>query len=266
MHKYPDDFRVSVIITSYNGKSYFIDAVESVLSQTLQPYEIILADDGSTDGSQDVIRSYVEKNSNLIKAIYQPHNVGIPKNRNAALKIVTGNYVGILDGDDLFLPNKLEQQYQALKTVPGARAVYSNFRRFAPDGTTLNYRYPEPQPQGYILPHVTLFNTGFPRTMVVDYEAVKRAGFMDERFPKYDGFWLSIKLASFCKFAYSHEPVVDKREYPESDSRQNLGQDYVDLKCIYQEMIPLIKDLDINTKQYIQEYWKQLLNQIKPKS
>ena len=260
----PDDFRVSVIITSYNGKGYLIEALKSVMSQTLRPYEIIIADDGSTDGSQEIIQSYVDRYPDWIKAVYQPHNVGIPRNRNAALQVVKGNYVGILDGDDLFLPKKLERQYQALRAFPEARAVYSNFRRFAPDGTTLNYRYPVAQPQGKILPAVTMFNTGFPRTMIADYEAVKEAGFMDERFPKYDGLWLTIKLASFCQFAYTHEPLVDKREYPESDSRQNLDQDYFDLSGIYKEMQPLLKDMDNNTRLHIQEYWKQILNKVKP--
>ena len=259
-----EDFRVSIIITSYNGKAYFIEALESVLAQTLQPYEIILADDGSTDGSQDIIQSYVDRYPSLIKAIYQPHNVGIPRNRNSALKVVTGNYVGILDGDDLFLPNKLERQVQALCALPGARAVYSNFRRFAPDGTTLNYRYPDPQPQGMILPAVAMFNTGFPRTMIADYEAVKKAGFMDENLPKYDGLWLSIKLASFCKFAYTHEPLVDKREYAESDSRKKLDQDYRDLSSIYSRLQPLLHNVDSNSKQYIKEYWTQILNSLKP--
>lgn len=236
------------------------------MSQTLRPFEIIIADDGSTDGSQDTIQSYVDRYPDWIKAIYQPRNIGIPRNRNAALRTVKGNYVGILDGDDLFLPAKLEQQYKALCAFPEARAVYSNFRRFAPDGTTLNYRYPAPQPQGKILPAVALFNTGFPRTMVADYDAVKTAGFMDERFPKYDGLWLTIKLASFCQFAYTHEVTVDKREYPESDSRKNLDQDYLDLSGIYTEMQPLLKDMDNNTRQYIQQYWQQILNQLKPRS
>ena len=87
---------------------------------------------------------------------------------------------------------------------------------------------------------------------------------MDERFPKYDGLWLTIKLASFCQFAYTHEPLVDKREYPESDSRQNLDQDYFDLSGIYKEMQPLLKDMDNNTRLHIQEYWKQILNKVKP--
>jgi glycosyltransferase involved in cell wall biosynthesis len=261
---YPDDFRVSIIITSYNGKGYLIEALESVMLQSLRPYEIIIADDGSSDGSQDTIQSYVDRYPDWIRAVYQPHNIGIPRNRNAALQIVKGNYVGILDGDDLFLPNKLECQYQALCAFPDARAVYSNFRRFAPDGTTLNYRYLVPQPQGNILPAVAMFNTGFPRTMVADYEAVKASGFMDERFLKYDGLWLTIKLASFCQFAYTHESLVDKREYVESDSRQNLDQDYLDLSGIYKEMQPLLKDLDSRTRLHIHEYWVQILNKIKP--
>ena len=124
-----DDYRISIIITSYNKRDYLVEALDSVVGQTLPPHEIIVADDASTDGSQDTIRDYMHRYPDLVRGIFQPENVGIPKNRNAALRTVTGNYVGILDGDDTFVPHKLERQVEAMRKLPGARAVYSNFRR-----------------------------------------------------------------------------------------------------------------------------------------
>jgi glycosyltransferase involved in cell wall biosynthesis len=257
----PDQFRVSIIVTSFNHRRYLVEALDSVIGQTFRPYEIIVADDGSGDGSQDTIRSYLEKYPGWIKAVLQPRNVGIPRNRNAALARVEGNYVGILDGDDVFVPDKLEKQYRALCRMPDAEVVYGNFRRVAADGcTVLSDRYGEPQPEGNILAEVARFNTGLLRTLVADYRAVKAAGFMDERYPKFDGLWLSIKLAAACKFAYVHEPLVLKREHSASDSKGNSGRDIGrDLSGIHEDMQPYLALLDEGVADDLRAFWKKLL-------
>ena len=80
-----NDFRASIIVTSYNKVDYLIESVDSVIAQTLRPHEIIIADDGSTDESRDAIHAYTDRHPGWIKGIYQPQNVGIPANRNSAL-------------------------------------------------------------------------------------------------------------------------------------------------------------------------------------
>ncbi|MGH8497201.1 MAG: glycosyltransferase family 2 protein [Methylococcales bacterium] len=258
---YPDQFRVSIIISSYNQRAYLSEALESVMGQTLRPYEIIIADDASSDGSQVMIRAYSEKYPDWVKYGFQPSNSGIPKNRNAALRRVRGNYVGILDGDDLFVTDKLEKQFEALCRVPNAEVVYSNFHRVQQDGKTLlNKRYASPQPEGNILAEVARFNTGILRTLVADYRAVQAAGFMEERYPKFDGLWLAIKLAACCRFAYVHEPLVLKREHSTSDSRANSAQDLLhDLSGIHEAMKPYCSALDATVIKDLDEYWKTLL-------
>lgn len=258
---HPDQFRASIIISSYNHRAYLIEALESVMAQTLRPYEIIIADDASTDGSQDAIRAYAEKYPGWIKYVFQPSNAGIPKNRNAALRMVQGNYVGILDGDDLFVPGKLELQYQALCRVPDAKVAYGNFHRVEPDGKTLlSERYTVPQPEGDILAQVARFNTGILRTLVAEYEAVRAAGFMDERYQKFDGLWLTIKLAACCRFAYVPKPLVLKREHPASDSRGNSAQDLLhDLTGIHADMQNYLSALEPSAVKDLNGYWKTLL-------
>jgi len=258
----PDDFRASIVITSYNKREYLIEAVESVMSQTLRPHEIIIADDGSSDGSEATIRSYEARFPGWIRAVVHRRNVGIPRNRNAALRRVTGNYVGILDGDDLFVPEKLELQFEALRRHAGARAVYGNFLRVTADkATTLGARYTSPQAEGEVLAQVARLEYGICRTLIVEYEAIRAAGFMDERYTKFDGLWLTIKLAAFCRFAYVHRPLVLKREYPDSDSRRNTRQDLLhDLSGIYEDMQPLLSSLDDRMRQAINACWQTTLD------
>lgn len=257
------DFRVSIIITSFNQRTYLVEAIESVLSQTLHPHEIIIADDCSSDGSQEVIRSYEGRYSGLVKSVLQDKNIGIPRNRNAALRVATGNYVGILDGDDFFLPQKLERQFQALRQHPDAKVVYSNFLRVDAERRPLGVRWNQPQAEGYILPDVARGNTGLLRTLIAEYRAVKQVGFMDERFPKYDGLWLSIQLAMICRFAYVHEILLEKREHSTSDSRSISQEEYLhDIRGIYDELVPILSAyVGVRERENIIATWQQLLGQ-----
>jgi glycosyltransferase involved in cell wall biosynthesis len=256
-----DDYRISIIITSYNKRDYLVEAVDSVIAQTLRPHEIILADDGSGDGSRETIREYMDRYPGWIRGIFQEQNVGIPKNRNAALRTVTGNYVGILDGDDLFLPSKLEKQVAALQANPDAKVVYSNFRRVEEDGTTeVELRFDEPQPQGEVLADVASMKFGLLRTLIADYELVKAAGFMDERYTMYDGLLLSIQLAAMCPFAYIHEPLVNKRNHPGSDSTSNTTMDSLyEQVGIFRDIQPLLAGLDDSTIRSVNKRWKKRL-------
>lgn len=106
---------------------YLKDAIDSVLNQTLKPFEIIIIDDASQDSSRSVIQSYVNQYPDLIFPIYNDFNMGIAKCRNTALNNIQGDLVTFLDGDDYYYPNKLEFEYNKLKQDPNAQAVYSNF-------------------------------------------------------------------------------------------------------------------------------------------
>jgi|SRR5271163_135646 len=257
----PDQYRVSVIITSHNHRAFLVEALESVMIQTLRPYEIIIADDASADDSREAILTYATRYPDWIKYCFQPTNVGIPKNRNAALRLVHGNYVSILDGDDTFVPDKIEKQFEALCRVPDASAAYGNFNRVASDGSTvLSERYGSPQPEGDILADVARANFGILRTLVADYQIVKALGFMDERFPKFDGYWLTIKLAACCRFAYVDSALIRKREHPSSDSINSAaGSLLSDLTGIHRDMQPYISALDAAVVDDLNAHWMRLL-------
>src|SRR5207237_7102387 len=107
--------QISLIITSYNQQEYLREAIESAIDQTLAAFEIIVADDHSTkDGSIETIREYAARYPGLVRGLFQEENVGIPKNRNSALRMVKGDHVAILDGDDRLLPRSIERHRAAL--------------------------------------------------------------------------------------------------------------------------------------------------------
>jgi glycosyltransferase involved in cell wall biosynthesis len=231
------------------------------MDQTLRPFEIIISDDASTDGSQEAILSFAKTYPDWIRYSFQSNNVGIPKNRNAGLRMVRGNYVGVLDGDDIFARDKLEKQYETLQRVPDSKAVYGNYCLVASDGRSiLGERYSSPQPDGDVLANVARGNFGILRTLVADYQMVRAAGFMDERYPKYDGFWLTLKLAASCRFAYVNSALINKREHPTSDSINSPREAFLsDLTGIHRDMQSYISALDPSVVHDLNDYWMTLL-------
>lgn len=255
------DFRVSAIITSYNQKDYLIEAIESVINQTVKPHEIIIADDHSTkDDSVELIRDYMARYPGWVKGVFQEQNVGIPKNRNAALRQVTGNYVSILDGDDRFVPFKLEKELEALQKNPTAQCVYSNVEIIDPYGNATGVRDKKNQPSGNIYAYIAKGKFGLLRSMLIKYDLLKKIGFLDERFPKYDGFELSIELSKRCEFVYIGKPLVEYRVHPESDSKGLTPKEHLhDLEGIYQKIHPLLADISVADKNIIEKGWSKLL-------
>lgn len=106
--------KVSVIMANYNKAKYLSESIESVLSQNYENLELIIIDDYSDDNSEKIIRYYANKDSRIIP-IFNNKNKGSAPSRNQGLKVASGEYIAILDSDDISLPNRLETQYNFLE-------------------------------------------------------------------------------------------------------------------------------------------------------
>ena len=251
-----NDFRVSIIITSYNLKHYLIEAIESVIHQTVRPHEIIIADDHSTDGSVELIRDYIARYPGWIKGVFQKENVGISKNRNAALRQATGNYVAILDGDDRFLSHNVELQLTALAEQPEAGCVYSNLYYINAQGIRTQIRDKALRPSGDIFAYIAVGKVGLLRSMLIRYDLMQRAGFLDERFPKHDGFILTLRLAKYSKFTYVLEPLAEYRVHEKGDSKSLSTRERLHyLEDVFLEVLKLAEDLPPQEIQWIKTVW-----------
>lgn len=112
---------VSVIIPTYNRKTYVQEAIDSVLAQTYTNYEIIVVDDGSTDKTNEMLQIRYE---NQIRYVWQ-ENQGESAARNRGIEMAQGKYIAFLDSDDLWLPYKLEKQTKILNARPEVALVSS---------------------------------------------------------------------------------------------------------------------------------------------
>ena len=122
MHQ--DSTRISAIIVVYNGERYLAEAIESILAQTHPPSELIVVDDGSTDGTATIARGFAE-----VRYQYRP-NGGIGAARNLGLELARGDFIAFLDADDLWMPEKLAQQAAAFAADPQLGIVTGLIEQF----------------------------------------------------------------------------------------------------------------------------------------
>ena len=128
-----DPFFVSVIIPVYNGEAFLAEAALSVLRQHYEPLELIIVDDGSTDGTAEVAANL----SGNVRYIYQP-NRGAPTARNKGLKMARGNVIAFLDADDLWYQNKLKHQLARLANNPLAEVIVGYSQLLVPAASESN--------------------------------------------------------------------------------------------------------------------------------
>ena len=210
---------ISVVITSYNQKSYLKQAIDSVLAQTWRPIQIVVADDCSQDGSQDLIRSYQSSYPDIVTGIYHSNNLGISENRNSALSLCSGDYVAILDGDDRYLPGNIERQIESLLSDPTHGCCYTNLHIIDETGIPIGTRDDKPQPTGYVFPELAQGKLGWLRSMIIRRDLLSQIGNLDKTFPKHDGFILCLRLATLTHFRYLPEPLAEYRIHPRGDSK-----------------------------------------------
>lgn len=131
--------RVSTVVIFLNPGRYFEEAIESVLSQDYGDQELLLVDDGSTDGSAEIARGHAEREPERIRYLAHPkgENRGMSASRNLGIGAARGEYLAFLDADDTWLPGKLTRQVAILDSYPDAAMVYGpTLRWYSWDGVT----------------------------------------------------------------------------------------------------------------------------------
>lgn len=112
--------KVTVIVPIYNQAPFIRETVDSVLGQDYPNLELVLSDDGSTDGTSDVLSEYAAREPERVKVVTSQHNTGIAGAFNRALQAHSGEYIAWLGGDDVMLPGKLSRQVATLQARPDA--------------------------------------------------------------------------------------------------------------------------------------------------
>ncbi len=124
---------VSIAIITYNQKEYLRECIESILEQDYPNIEIVVADDASTDGTQEMLQEYDKKYPNKFILKLSEKNQGITKNSNLAHFACNGKYIAWMGGDDLMLPGKIRKQVEYMENTPKCSICYHDLDVFDSD-------------------------------------------------------------------------------------------------------------------------------------
>ena len=199
---------ISVIIPTYNRAEYLKLALKSVLEQTYKNIEIIVADDGSTDNTAEVVADF---NDPQIKYFYQK-NTGLPAAvRNLGLREASGDYIAFLDSDDMWLPEKLELQVEYLHKHPKYQLVYSNAWIIDENGVREGLLDKiESSKEGKNFGELVRGNFIPQLTVLMKREVLKKIGFFNEdpsiRAAEDYEYWLRVAL--HYKIGFVKEPLA----------------------------------------------------------
>jgi glycosyltransferase involved in cell wall biosynthesis len=198
--------RVSVIIPSYNHAHYVQDAIQSVLNQDYDDYEIIVIDDGSKDNTREVVARFGEK----IRYIWQ-ENKGLPGARNTGIKAANGDLIALLDSDDTWLPGFLSATVARLEGDPRLGAVHTGFYFVDEHGQRLPQVSTETVPDDQMYDRLLDGEFFVPAAVVTRRECFDRVGLFDEAFRGSEDWDIWLRVARAYRFAGIPTPLVNYR-------------------------------------------------------
>lgn len=208
-----NNLQVSVIIPTYNRAHLVGRAIESVLNQTYQNFEIIVVDDGSTDNTEEVVKNF---NNKVIRYIRHKENRGGGAARNTGIKEAEGNYIAFLDDDDEWLPEKLEKQISFFDDKSSELGVvYTGLIRVDETGEYIVKQYirvPDihvPEKRRWIYEDLLLKDyVGTISTVLVKKECFEKIGLFDESLPSCQDWDICIRIAKMYQFDFIESPLI----------------------------------------------------------
>lgn len=218
--------KVSVIIPTYNRSEYICESIDSVLAQTYKDYEIIVIDDGSTDNTGEVLKKYGTK----IKYLYQ-ENKGVGAARNLGIRNSNGEYIGLLDDDDIWLSDKLDIQVRILDENTDLAFVCSGAYFIDTVGRVI--RFWESHRHNETFKNLYEGNFVLNLTVLMRKSCFDKVGGYDEKLLVAQDYDLWLRLANNYKFKYIINCPLAKYRIHENNISNNLGSLFSNRITIY---------------------------------
>ena len=198
--------RVSVILPAYNRETLVARAIDSVLAQTFDDFELIVVDDASKDGTRAVLETY--RDHPRVRLILSDVNRGGSGARNLGIEAARGTLIAFQDSDDVWLPGKLAAQVAALEAHPKAGLCYCAALFSA---GTQSYYIPEAvslRLDGDMSQEILRRNTTSTQTLLVRRDVLDQAGVFDASLKRFQDWDLMIRVAQITEFVFLPDPMV----------------------------------------------------------
>ena len=196
--------KISVVVPAYNSQSTILETIYSVLQQSFSDFELIVINDGSTDKT---LRLLSTVNDARLK-VYSYPNGGLPAARNRGIVRATGQFISFIDADDLWTPDKLELQLQALQKNPQAGVAYSWTICMGNDGSSFHPGISETV-QGNVYSKLLVGNfIGSGSNVLIRREAIESVGYFDESLKSCEDWDYWMRLAPQWDFVVVPKPQI----------------------------------------------------------
>jgi glycosyltransferase involved in cell wall biosynthesis len=256
------EFKISVVIPTYNRATELILAVKSASSQTFPVHEILICDDGSSDNSKQLI---TELNNPIVKWIDCGKNGGPAIPRNMGIKQSSGNWIALLDSDDAWCPTKIEKQVEAVQRLSVlASCTNASRMRFGEDkGPYLDY-----SKDSIGLTDLFHQNSIICSSVIVSKDLLSTISNFpeDKNLIAFEDYALWLRLSTKSNFAYLSEPLVKYFDNVETSIRSGFKMDTWDVySIVIPDFIMWIKNGRVNLPDFQKQELKALTKRIKNK-
>lgn len=213
------DISVSVVIPTFNREARLSAAIRSVLNQSLTPSEIIVVDDGSTDATENIIKSFSE-----VRYIHQ-ENQGVSQARNHGIRLAEHEWIAFLDSDDEWLPRKLERQWRALDSQPQYRFCHTD-EIWIRNGKRVNPMKKHAKYGGFIFNQCLPLCVISPSSVLMHRSLFELYGTFDPALPVCEDYDLWLRICARLPVLYVDDALVLKFGGHEDQlSRAHWGMD-----------------------------------------
>ena len=195
---------ISVIIPTYNRRNTLPRAVESVLNQIYKPIEIIVVDDGSTDGAKEMCSEMYP----LVRYIYQA-NSGVSSARNTGIKSASGDWIALLDSDDEWLPDKLDRQVKLLQDNAEIRFCHTN-EIWIRNNVRINQKKKHQKYGGNIFNKCLDICRISPSSSLFHTSVIKDVGLFDESLDVCEDYDMWLRITSKYPVLFLDQPLIKK--------------------------------------------------------
>gem|GEM_PF-1188047 len=220
--------KVTVLMPVYNRERYLAEAINSILAQTFQDFEFLIIDDGSTDNSVNIIRTYSDSR---IKLIIHEHNQGLITTLNEGIQLANAEYIARMDSDDISVSMRLQQQYNYLMVHTQAVAVGCDFAAIDLTGNVL-YQQATPHGDMAIKRSLAVYNPLAHGSMMFRKTAVQAVGGYKEQAYLVEDYDLWARLATIGELASLPVNLYSWRVNPQGESVSKSNQQHSKAKEI----------------------------------
>lgn len=218
--------KVSICVPTYNRKDYLRETIDSIFIQTYKDYEVIIVDDGSTDGTDDML-----KNFGLPIRYYRQENQGDAAARNKLIELAQSKYITFIDSDDLLIYDAIEKMMNVMEAEGGEVIIYGPYQRIDQDGNIYG-RFKRKQYSGYITKYlfqnIFVYSCGsmFPK------KVLETAGGFDSSLPVCSDYDLWLRLSLKYSFVALEEPTFKRRRHTGNISALSTENRILELKVL----------------------------------